>query len=513
MTRTLTRGLPALLALTLLPSGAWASGLSVPLVGTAWSGVTTKDAAAVHWNPGMLGMLSGTRLQLNGGMIWAHVSYERDRRALYQHEDSFKFALPLEDEDIDLSKSGKAEEVSGDMFLPIGGAFLSVAVPDYDKIVFGLGIYGSQGAVIQLPEEGPHEYHIVEAQILGLNVTPAVAFRPLEWLSIGAGLNIVIGGVGLRKTEDLASTTLLGDALANDPINQPNDFGEDAPPGVRELDVLSRPVSISKATAVGLSFNVGLAVKPADTVTVGLMYQHGASLVFEGNAYLDMDHDFFTKDLAFKGLEYPALVEGDAFVELPFPASLRLGVGVEASETLQLALQASWVMWSVIETLDVTLQSPDLAQPELGIGPVAKISLPRDYNDTVEVEALVGVTVDEGLELGFKAGYHSPMSPDKTMDLSGIDGHRLVMAVMGNYQATDLISLQLQLLYQQVLPRTVEASDYDRGNGTYALSILHLGGALTFSWGRGEPDLIPEGTPEATPEATPGHTNPAVETP
>jgi long-chain fatty acid transport protein len=233
--------------------------------------------------------------------------------------------------------------------------------------------------------------------------------------------------------------------------------------------------------AWGVSFNVGLAFVPHPDWTVGLTYQHGADLVFEGDAALDMNHDFFTTDLAFKGLAYPAIVKGKAFIEFPFPASLRLGVGWQVSEAAALEVMASWVRWSVLKALNVTIESQDLAQPELGLGPVTKISLPRDALDTVEVEAVFGYQLDTDVRLGLRAGYHSPFSPDDTLDMASVDGHRVLGAVMADYKVSDAITLSGHVAFQFMLPREVVSSRHDRANGTYDLFILNAGGALSFS--------------------------------
>lgn len=456
-----------------------AGGLGTPLVGTAWSGVTTADAAAVYWNPARLSAIEGHELQLGAGLIVAFASYERVRRAQYQYEDSFDFALPLDPADIDASKSGSAGEVSGDMLLPLGSVFASWRV--HDRVTLGLGVYAAYGAVLDMPANGPQQWQVNDAVLFGVQVTPAISVQATDWLSIGAGFHLVIGALGLQQTIDLAGTSLLGGALANPPISQPNDFGSDAPPGVRELDVLSRPATVDQATALGASFNVGVALTPHPDWVIGLTYQHRTDLVLEGDARLNMDHDFFTTDLAYKGLQYPALVEGTAFVELTLPASLRLGLSWTPAEGTEIALQGGWVMYSAVEALIVTIESPDLELPTLGLGSTARVELPRDWNDSFEVELLLAHQVAEILRLGFRAGYHSPVSPDRTLDLASIDGHRLIGAAMVDVKISDTIALQGQVMLQHLIPHEVTNSDFDLGNGTYGLTIFHVGGALSLS--------------------------------
>lgn len=469
----------ALLASLASPPAA-ASGIGSPLIGTGWSGVTTVDPAAVHWNPSLLADLPGFRLQLAGNLIYARPSYHRQRRATYQHEDGFDFALPLDEASVDAAKTGWDAPVAADVVAPGGSLFASYQL--FESLTLGLGVYPAFAAILKLPDQGPHRWQLQEAFVVGLYATPSVAWRITDQVTVGVGGSLVVGGLALRQVVDLAGTPMLGEAFANPPISQDNDFGDDAPPGVRELDVLSRPVTIDQAIAYGFSFNVGVTFDPIDELRLALVYQHGADLVFEGDAYLDMDHDFFTKDLAYQGMQYPGLVRGKAYIEMPLPFSLRAGVAVHPIEPLTLHLQASWVRWSVVESLRVTLESDDLVQEDLGLGPIAKIELPRRWNDTVELELLTTWDFGADARLGLRLGYHSPAPPDSTVDLSSIDGHRIIAGLMGRYQVHEHLALDVWAMLHQVLPREVVASLHDRGNGTYALTVLGLGGALDLSF-------------------------------
>ncbi len=470
----------ALLALAMSATPVTAGGLGTPIVGSPWSSVTEADGAAVHFNPANLARIEGLSLSLSAGLIWANIAYTREYRAAYQYEDSFTFKLPLQPEDIDPNKTGVAASSDSTVLLPLGGGFFTYS-PMAD-LTLGLGVYAPFGAALDPDDTGPQRYAVQQALIVGLNVTPSIAYKVTDWFQFGAGISLVLGTVNLRQVVDLAGTDMLATALADPPLNQANDFGAGASPAVRELSVLSRPATL-ETSALGVTFNVGVSFTPGDFV-IGLAYQHSTDLVFSGDAYLDMNHDFFTTDLAFKGLQYPALVKGKAFIELPFPASVKLGVAWSDSDD-EVMVQADYVFWSTIDALRVTLESPDLAQPDIGIGPVTTLALPRDYMNAIEVEALYGRTIGEDLRVGVRVGYHSPFSPDTTMDLSSIDGHRLTAKLMLDYHATSYLTFNAYVGVQHVLERTVEASRADIGNGTYGLTMIHGGGELRFHW----PDL------------------------
>lgn len=461
-------------------SSVVASGLNAPQVGNAFSSPVRADAAAVFWNPAMLADLTEIQGMVGASVVYLHLGYTRDRRATYQHEDGFRIAEPLMADEIDSTKSGFDSPVSVDGLLGTFGGFL--ALPLSDRVVLGGGVYVPYGAIVDFGDDsdGAQKWALQRAQILSVYVTPSAGFKVTDWLRVGFGASLVIGNLALSRVNDLAGTDLIGDALANQPIGQPNDFGTQAPPSVRELDVLSRPVEISNAWALGYSFNVGLAFRPSDWMDIGVTYTHGTKMRFKGDFRLDMNHPFFTTDLVSQGLEYPPLVKGDAYVEFPFPKNVRFAVGIRPTERWFVQLEADWFRYSEVKAFAVTLDSKDLAQPALGIAPIAKIDLRRDWQDTVQIEALVSHDLSDDLTLGFKFGYHSPFSPDSTVDVSSPDGNRLIAGVMIQSDFDPHWSIVGQLDAQALIPRTVTASDQDLANGKYNLFLLNAGGSVTY---------------------------------
>lgn len=470
----------ALLCMLVPSRGAMASGIGTPHLGGGLATVTGSDPGSMHLNPALLADLRGTRLSLDLGGVLALADYQRERRAKYQYSDGFQFALPVDPDAIDPSKSGLAPTVSATEMLP--GVALALSRSLGDRVTIGLSVHPSFGAPLNFPEDGAQRWQLQQVFLLGVYGTPALAVKATDWLWLGAGVDVVFGVMSLRQVIDLATTPFLAEAFNNPPINQKNDFGTDAPAAVRELDVLSRPTTIDAATAWGLTFKAGLVIAPNDDLRFALSWQHGVELVFTGDAYLDMDHDFFTGDLASQGLLYPALVKGQAWIEMPLPAALRAGLSWQMSVAWKVQFQAAWVRYSAVQELAVTLQSPDLAQPQLGIGDTTDFILPRRWHDTVEVEVLTSVLATPALEWSFRAGYHSPMSPDATVDLISLDGHRLLAGLMMRWQWTDWLAVGGQAAVQQVLTRTVVASDHDRGNGVYGLTVLALGASLGLGW-------------------------------
>jgi long-chain fatty acid transport protein len=465
----------ALVGVTLaLPGRAAAQGLTAPNVGTSLSGPATVDPAAIHWNPGALGFLDEPTGLGGLALIVGDLRYRRERRALYQRPDSFDFARPIDPASTDPTKTGHADEARATPVAPTGSLFLALPL-ERGRLVVGLGVYVPYAALAAFEPNGAQRWAVDEALVTATYVTPSVAFRPLDNLSVGVGISYVRGLAELSRTQDFAAVPEFGRALAGPKVGQANDFGANAPPGVRELDVMARRFVLRGAWSNGATFNAGLAWKPDARSLLGLSYQHGVVMHYNGRFQLDLNDSFFTGDLASQGLRFKPRVEGDATLSFPLPPVLRAGAARRFGDATSLSLSLAYTFWSKLESFDVLVRSPDLAMPELGLGDTYRLSLPRHWQDTFGAELALQRRLDARFGLWGVAGYHSPASPDETVDVASPDGHRLVGAVGASWALGPKLSLLGDFEAQGIVPRRVVNSTNDLGNGLYNLRIFALG--------------------------------------
>ncbi|KYF55736.1 hypothetical protein BE04_01010, partial [Sorangium cellulosum] len=413
-------------------------------------------------------------LILGAGLIVGHATYERERRGAYQTPDTLQFKLPLDPANAAPGKTGPAEQVSTTPVAPTGNAFLAIpAIPK--RLTVGVGLYVPYAAALSFPD-GAQRWQLQQAFIVASSLTAAAGLRVTDQLSVGAGLSYVGGLAELSKVQDFASLKEFHDGL--DYLKQDNDFGPSTPSELRELDVLARPIALKQALSHGASFHLGLAFNPNKDLRFGLTYQHSTAMRYKGKFAIDMNHPFFTQDLAEQGLRYKPLVEGDAELSFTLPKRLTAGVGYRVNDKLSIDGLLSYVLYSDIEAFVVTASSPDLAQPKLGITDRVAVTLPRRWNDTVWVEAGAKYRFSEAFVGTASVGYQSPASPDETIDVASPDNHRLIGDVGGILKVSDSISLSGDVRVQGILPRTVTGSDYDLGNGEYTLVLTTVGGHL-----------------------------------
>ncbi len=476
----------ALLAPTLAASPVLASGLSAPVVGTSSSSVVAPDPAAVYWNPAMLTRVVEGRSSewlLGASLLYLDVRYDRMRLGEYQYADSLRFKAPVPREDIDPQRSGPAGEAISSDFIRIFGVPATAPQVFYagkinEDFSVGAGVFVPFGAAIAFDDDGPQKWALQSVDLLTGEFAAAASYRVDDTLSVGIGGGLVVGALKLRKVVDLASTPLMRDAFANPPIGQPNSFGPSAPSEVRELDVLSRPVTIGWGFGWSWSARIGVAYQPLPELQLGASYTHRVPVVFTGGFELDMDDPLFTQDLVSQGLQYPATITGEAEVTFPVPPNLNLGASWRIDDSWLVGANASLFFNSVVDVLGAALTSNQLVQPELGLGPDAAVDLPRDWADTWHVDVR-GMYTSDAWFLGGVLGFHTAASPDETLDVASPDGPRVVVAGTFGHDICGWtgwcdsgVDLVTDLHVQYVLPRENTGSDYDLSNGTYSLLLM-----------------------------------------
>lgn len=470
----------------LAPGRASASGLDAPWITSGASGPTTADAAGVYWNPAALAGVQRTEVLLGGALLAGNVRYTRRRFGTYQTPDTLQFKTPIDNANVDASKGGASGTASASPFSPIGNAFLAVPVIA-KRLTVGAGVYVPYAAALEFPDEGAQKWQLQRALIVSTNVTASAGYQLTPALAIGAGLSYVGGLAEFRKYQDFAGLAEIRDGFASENIRQDNDFGPNAPSQVRELDTLSRRFSFTQGLSHGVSFNAGLLFTPGGKLRLGLTYQHGAAMNYKGKFALDMNDPFFTGDLAEQGLKYRSLVGGDANLKFNLPKRITLGAAYPLTERFTIDGFVSYILYSEFREFVVETASADLAQPELGIAERVTVRLPRDWNNTVWLQAGGRYKLNDRLTATGSLGYQSPASPDSTIDAASPDGHRLIGDVGAIFAVNDRTFIAGDFRLQGIVPRTVEpdasgagGSDYDLGNGKYSLVIATLGGHLKF---------------------------------
>lgn len=327
----------------LVPSAAAAGGFEIPDIGARALGrgganvVGVDDPTALHYNPGALAKLRGTRVLYNHSLIW--------------HDTRFTRA-PLSPAWGDDAGTTFGTVRNGEKLFPLG--VFGVVSSDFglDDWTFAAGVYGPHAVgKHDYPEYGPQSFMLTDMSVLMAYYSLAAAWKHRD-----------VFGVGI--TAQYVDMLALDYALVID-----STFTEG-------LDPLPSDASTQ------LTSKLQLKDRTSGTAIVGLWYRphRNVELALAGRVV-----PVFLKAKGTMEVDKPTLVTDDIRVTMPLtlPAYLRGGLRyihqAQGRESFDLELMAQWENWSVIDAYDVQVSGQISGQD------IQDLRLGKGWRDTVSV--------------------------------------------------------------------------------------------------------------------------------
>jgi long-chain fatty acid transport protein len=362
---------------------AGANGFSLPVqdslqIGRANAGAVAaaSDASTVFHNPA--GMTELVREQILAGATAIYAGYDVDDRgstATTPGTGGVPVLLPGQKGD------PRSFEVVPTLFY---------ARPMTPSRAFWLGIALTSpwGLGVQYDDDWFGRYDSIETRLTTINLSPAMAYRITQWLSIGGGLNI--------EYADAKLTNALPDTLAPGGPSPATD-------------------GLAKLTGddVALGFNVGVLIKPWSRTRVGLHYRSPITHRLSGKLRV--------RDLP------PPLAGGngriDAETKLNEPDVAAIGIAHEPIAGTTLFAEAQWYNWSRFNELQATFADgrPDSVRRQ-------------DWKDTWSFYGGIEQRLFEHWTLRAGAGYEPTPTVDEFRSTSLPDGDRLRLALGMSYE-------------------------------------------------------------------------------
>lgn len=350
-----------LLALTLLTGSGLANGLNLNGLGTravsmggAFIGLA-DDFSLVYWNPAGAGFLTKP---LIGAYLTDLIPTNK-----------YQVTLPP---DISIDAKTKLSHYLGFM--------MAYYRPLSDNLTVGVGVYTPSGLGANWRGEDFQEMTAGVAydwtSKIGLfTISPVVAWKISDRLSVGANLNINYGMFSLKRWA--------GEA----------DMGE----GPMDLGQYEESLH-----GWGFGLTLGVLARPADWISAGLTVKTSSTVKFKGTAEMIY--------LGYAG--YPE--SSDLKRNIRWPWFIGGGVALKPVEDLVVTADLQWTGWSALKTMDTTYLDPFWNQMMSQAG---NDSLLLDWKDRMQVR--FGLEYRLTTEFSLRAGYYSDPSPapDYTMNI------------------------------------------------------------------------------------------------
>jgi long-chain fatty acid transport protein len=292
-----------------------------------------SDPSAIYFNPAGLSF-QGSSLYLGATLITPKVSFFGPSNYSLNNET----------------------KINDQTFTPIN-VYGTYAVDD--DIHVGIGVNNPYGLGTEWPSQWVGQYVAQKIDLQSFFITPTIAYKLSDQLSIGVGVNYVTGGVKMKLATSI-------------PFNNP-------PPMVT-LDL--------KASGVG--FNGGIIFKPMTDVSIGASYRSSVKLDATGSASFDPNYTAL------------GLPNGDAAISITLPATGFLGISYSFMKNLEVEADYQYIGWSSYKELKI----------EFKADPTKNKVEPKNYQDTYIVR--VGAEYTLG-DFQIRAGYlydHTPVTSE-----------------------------------------------------------------------------------------------------
>lgn len=351
--------------------------------------------SAVFFNPARINSLPGTQLEFGTTLIFPHREYN--------------------------DSSGDVSHTKDTVFYP-GSFYLTHALND--SISFGLGVFNPFGLGTDWGGNWPGRYIATRSKITTYTINPVVSWRVSPFLSLAAGLDIV-----------------LLDAMFKNKINTHTPYGD-----------VSQKFT---GDGMGLGYNLGLFLDSGKGLTLGVSYRSEVKIDIDGKV------GFTLPDPAL-AVYFP---DTRGKTSLKLPQQLYAGIAYQFDERLVVETGMRWEDWRSFSRLRMTLDQP--------VAGSSVATYPRSWHSTFAVNAGGSYRVNDSLSLmaGYLYGWN-PV-PDSTFEPAIPDSDTHLFCLGGELRRGNM-TLGLGYGYQLQKGRSKATNQYDSyANGRYE-SDLHL---------------------------------------
>jgi long-chain fatty acid transport protein len=384
-----------------LSGPAGANGFSLPVqdalqVGRANAGAVAaaSDASTAYHNPAGMTELEGEEMLAGATVVYAGYNVS-DRNSTATTPGTGGTPLDL------AGKNGHPLTVE-----PVPTLFYARPLTDERDFWFGLALTSPWGLGVDYDDDWFGRYDSIETRLTTVNLSPSVAYRVTDWLSVGGGVNVEYADAKLSSA--LPNTLAPGGPTAA--TDGTNKFTGDS---------------------FAAGFNVGVLFKPWTHTQIGVHYRSAVQHDLSGKV----------KVSNLSGALSGGNGRSDADVKLNEPDVASFGIVHEAMPGTTLFAEAQWFNWSRFQELRVKFSDdqPDSVRTQ-------------DWKDTWSFYGGIEQRLFDGWTLRGGAGYEPTPTVDGFRNTSLPDGDRLRVAVGASYDWSD--KLRIDFGYAHVFADT-----------------------------------------------------------
>jgi long-chain fatty acid transport protein len=366
-------------------------------LGQAFAGATTniEDASSVFFNPGALGQIHGRLVSLAGHLVLLSPTFDDDG-----------------------SRSATGARLSGGEG---GDAGELTIIPNLyyaheltPRLVFGLGLSVPFGVNTEYDPDWKGRYHAIDTELTTVNLSPALAVRLNDRLSLGAGIDVQYMRAQLSNALDFGTICLRFQGVA-----QCREIGliPQGADGLLEIE----------ADSLAWGYHLGALYAFSPDTRVGIAYRSKLGQELEGDA------DFSVPTAATFLTRRDLFTDRDVRADIDLPDSLALGFFHRFHPRWAVSADVLWMRWSRFKELRFRFEPP---QPES--------ILPQNWQNTWRYA--LGLTWLRSPSWNLRVGIaydETPVPSAEFRSARAPDNDRLWVAAGASYKFSDRGTLHL----------------------------------------------------------------------
>ena len=268
--------------------------------------VWVDDASAVFYNPANLVDVPSRQVQLSSLVGYSHADYS--------------------------GQLGKTETEKPWSLLPAFAlAWPLHGAEEKTDLALGLGLHVPFGRQTQWDSDGAFRYAApVSSKMMVTDLSPDLAWRVTDSVSVGAGLDMYYGRLQFRQL----------------------------------LPILPDSRVTADADGYAVGGNAGITWRMTPNQRLALTYRSPFDLKFSG--------DMETVDVP-----PPAVAKSDVDTTFKFPTIVALGYGIQLTDTFRVETKVEWLQFSRYKTMAI-----DAGDNSAMINAMGLANTPQDWNDT-----------------------------------------------------------------------------------------------------------------------------------
>jgi long-chain fatty acid transport protein len=372
---------------------------------------------------------TGTALQLGS----SSVHFNPGALGLMQKKYDFSMGSSLVFSKVEFSQESSLYQTETDS--PTGTPFYFYGAKRLsDKFVLSFGINTPYGNKLSWDDDWEGRYLIQNISLAAIVAQPTLSYKINEKLGIGAGLMIAIGGVEINKA-----------LFAN-------------------ADGSESTLNLDGKASTSFGFNTGIYYQMNSSISLGINYRSKIQMKVEGgDATFDVP--------SYLSAYFPADNKFDA--ELPLPANLTLGVGIEVNDKLTLAADLQYVFWDAYDELVFDF--------ETNTDYLSDSTNPRKYENTMIYRLGAEYIISNKIIVRGGAYYDETPISDDYLNPETPGMNKIGLSMGASVFINEKLSVDASFLYIKGMERDAGYSPEDF-YGTYKSTAILPGIGLSYAF-------------------------------